>query len=75
MYISRTGPKVIQSNHMVIKNYGHVCFHLNTDMHWMLDKWKLAQLINLNRQDLCSDSPNRMMPLADARLKTEPPEH
>ena len=33
--------------------------------------WKLDQLVYLNRQDFCSDSPNWMMALAGSGLKME----
>ena len=61
MYVcSWKRPTIIQSNHMVINNHSHS----NTGMHWMMEKWKLAQLVYLNCQDMRSDSPNRMMLLA-----------
>ena len=40
--------------------------HLNTGMYWMMEDG----LVNLN-QDLCSDSPTRMVPLAGSGLETE----
>ena len=37
---------------------------------WML-KQRSWSMVYMNRQDMCSDSPNRMMPLAGSGLKTE----
>ena len=46
-------------------------FSYEHGMYWMTEKLKLAQRVHLNHQDLRSDSPNWMMPLADSGLKTE----
>ena len=37
----------------------------------MLEKQKLAQLVNLNCQDMCFDSSNQMKQLAGLKIKKE----
>ena len=46
-------------------------FSFEHGMYWMMEKWKLAQLVYLNCQEMHSDFTNWMMPLAGSGFKTE----
>ena len=62
---------------MVINSYGHVILiqirhgrQSSQDENQMLEK-EACSMVYLNCQDMRSDSPKWMMPLAGSRLKTE----
>ena len=38
---------------------------------WMLEQKEACSMVYLNSQNMCSDSPNQMMPLAGSGLRLE----